>query len=64
MSKMGAIRHGSPQSAIAHPSWRGAVGVYRFWRDLGYATGALVSGVAADATQEFSLTTNVCLQNE
>lgn len=25
------------------------VGVYRFWRDLGYAIGALIAGVAADA---------------
>jgi MFS family permease len=26
----------------AHPSWRASsVGVYRFWRDLGYAIGAL-----------------------
>jgi MFS family permease len=34
---------------VAHPSWRAsAVGVYRFWRDLGYAAGALVSGIAAD----------------
>ncbi len=34
---------------VAHPSWRAsAVGVYRLWRDLGYAVGALVSGVAAD----------------
>jgi len=35
---------------VAHPSWRGtAVGVYRFWRDLGYAGGALLAGVLADA---------------
>jgi MFS family permease len=35
---------------VAHPSWRAsAVGVYRLWRDLGYAAGALVAGVAADA---------------
>jgi MFS family permease len=35
---------------VAHPSWRAsAVGVYRLWRDLGYATGALLAGVAADA---------------
>jgi MFS family permease len=35
---------------VAHPSWRAsAVGVYRLWRDLGYAIGALVAGVAADA---------------
>jgi MFS family permease len=34
---------------VAHPSWRSsAVGVYRFWRDLGYAVGALIAGVAAD----------------
>jgi hypothetical protein len=27
---------------VAHPSWRAtSVGVYRFWRDLGYAIGAL-----------------------
>jgi MFS family permease len=35
---------------VAPPLWRAsAVGVYRFWRDLGYALGALLSGVAADA---------------
>lgn len=35
---------------VAHPSWRAsAVGVYRLWRDLGYAAGAVVAGVAADA---------------
>ncbi len=34
---------------VAHPSWRGsAVGVYRFWRDSGYAVGALLAGVMAD----------------
>ncbi|HET7550644.1 MAG TPA: MFS transporter [Gemmatimonadaceae bacterium] len=34
---------------VAHPSWRGsAVGVYRLWRDLGYAVGALVAGAVAD----------------
>jgi MFS family permease len=34
---------------VAQPSWRAsAVGVYRLWRDLGYAVGALVSGVTAD----------------
>ncbi len=37
-------------SDVAHPSWRAsAVGVYRLWRDLGYAVGAVVAGVAADA---------------
>jgi len=35
---------------VAHPTWRAsAVGVYRFWRDLGYAIGALVAGIVADA---------------
>ena len=35
---------------IAHPVWRGrAVGVYRLWRDLGFAVGAILSGVLADA---------------
>jgi MFS family permease len=35
---------------VAHPTWRAsAVGVYRLWRDLGYAVGALLAGVIADA---------------
>lgn len=35
---------------VAHPSWRASsVGVYRLWRDLGYAVGALLAGAAADA---------------
>jgi MFS family permease len=34
---------------VAHPAWRAsAVGVYRLWRDLGYAIGALLAGVTAD----------------
>jgi MFS family permease len=34
---------------VAHPAWRGrAVGVYRVWRDLGYAVGAVLGGVVAD----------------
>lgn len=34
----------------AHPAWRAnALGTYRFWRDMGYAAGALVAGVLADA---------------
>jgi MFS family permease len=33
----------------AHPSWRAnALGTYRFWRDVGYAVGALIAGVLAD----------------
>lgn len=35
---------------VAHPSWRAsAVGVYRLWRDLGYAFGAVLAGLTADA---------------
>ncbi len=34
---------------VAHPAWRArAVGVYRLWRDGGFAVGALLSGVLAD----------------
>jgi MFS family permease len=34
---------------VAHPSWRAtAVGVYRLWRDGGYALGAILAGVLAD----------------
>ena len=35
---------------VAHPSWRASsVGVYRLWRDSGYAVGALLAGITADA---------------
>ena len=35
---------------VAHPAWRArSVGVYRLWRDGGFAVGALLSGVLADA---------------
>lgn len=35
---------------VAHPSWRASsVGVYRLWRDSGFAVGALVAGTVADA---------------
>jgi MFS family permease len=34
---------------VAAPAWRASsVGVYRLWRDLGYALGALLAGVMAD----------------
>jgi MFS family permease len=34
---------------VAHPTWRAAsVGVYRLWRDAGFAIGALLTGVIAD----------------
>ncbi|HEY3230633.1 MAG TPA: MFS transporter [Roseiflexaceae bacterium] len=36
-------------SDAAAPAWRArSLGVYRFWRDLGYALGALLAGVIAD----------------
>ncbi len=34
---------------VAHPEWRASsVGVYRLWRDGGYALGALLAGIVAD----------------
>jgi MFS family permease len=34
---------------VAHPGWRAsAVGVYRLWRDAGFAVGALLAGLVAD----------------
>jgi MFS family permease len=36
-------------SDASHPSWRArSLSVYRFWRDMGYAIGALVAGIIAD----------------
>ncbi|GLX99585.1 MFS transporter [Herbidospora sp. NBRC 101105] len=35
---------------VAHPSWRArAVGVYRWWRDFGFAVGAVAAGLLADS---------------
>ena len=35
---------------VAPPTWRASsIGVYRFWRDLGYAIGAVLAGIMADA---------------
>ena len=35
---------------VAHPAWRArAVGTYRLWRDGGFAVGAVLAGVVADA---------------
>ena len=35
---------------VAHPAWRArSVGIYRLWRDGGFAVGALLSGLVADA---------------
>ena len=37
-------------SDVAHPGWRASsVGIYRLWRDSGYAAGAILAGVIADA---------------
>jgi MFS family permease len=37
-------------SDVAHPEWRAsAIGVYRLWRDGGYAVGALTAGLLADS---------------
>jgi MFS family permease len=34
---------------VAHPAWRArSIGVYRLWRDAGFAVGALLSGIIAD----------------
>jgi MFS family permease len=36
-------------SDIAHPKWRAtSLGVYRFWRDLGFVFGAIGIGLIAD----------------
>jgi MFS family permease len=36
-------------SDASHPTWRArSLSVYRFWRDLGYAIGALAAGIIAD----------------
>lgn len=43
----------------SHPAWRPqALAAYRFWRDLGYAIGAVIAGLAAQA---FSLTAAVAI---
>jgi MFS family permease len=37
-------------SDASHPAWRArSLSIYRFWRDLGYAIGALAAGLIADA---------------
>ena len=50
-------------SDVAHPDWRAsAVGVYRFWRDSGYAIGAIAAGLLADAfTMPFAIATIAAL---
>jgi MFS family permease len=42
---------GASVADLAPPSWRGsALGVYRFWRDLGYGFGGLAVGLVAELT--------------
>jgi MFS family permease len=37
-------------SDVTHPTWRArSLSIYRFWRDLGYAIGALLAGFIGDA---------------
>ena len=37
-------------SDVAHPTWRArSLSIYRFWRDMGYAVGALLAGLIGDA---------------
>jgi len=44
-------------SDVAHPDWRAsALGVYRLWRDSGYAIGAIAVGLLADVfTMPFAI---------
>ncbi len=44
-------------SDVAHPDWRAsAIGIYRLWRDSGYAVGAIAAGLLADAfTMPFAI---------
>ena len=38
-----------PIGDVAHPAWRArSVGIYRLWRDGGFAVGALLAGLLAD----------------
>ncbi len=42
---------------LSQPPWRAtAIVIYRFWRDLGYAIGALLLGLAAYFTQDLTVT--------
>ncbi|HZD24128.1 MAG TPA: MFS transporter [Acidimicrobiia bacterium] len=46
-------------SDVAHPVWRGAaVGIYRLWRDIGFAVGAVGAGILADL---FSIPTAIAV---
>jgi MFS family permease len=49
---------------VAHPSWRAsAVGVYRLWRDSGYAVGAILAGLIADSFGLVAATLSVAALN-
>ncbi|MFC5148884.1 hypothetical protein [Streptomyces aureoversilis] len=42
--------HTVRQISVVHPTWRArAVGICRFWRDGGFAVGAVLAGVLAGA---------------
>jgi MFS family permease len=44
---------------VAHPTWRGAaVGIYRLWRDVGFAVGAILAGALAD---RYTITTAIAV---
>src|SRR5207237_5455674 len=51
---------------VAHPHWRArSVGVYRLWRDSGFAIGAILAGVLADLVSvEAAILTVVVLTSE
>lgn len=43
-------------SDASHATWRArSLSVYRFWRDMGYAVGALLAGAIGDAFGSFSI---------
>lgn len=47
---------------VAHPQWRArSVGIYRLWRDGGFAVGALISGIIADTLGIPAAVTTVAL---
>lgn len=49
-------------SDASHPTWRArSLGVYRFWRDLGYAIGALSAGLIADSFGLASAITSIAV---
>ena len=60
--RFGSVRRTAAAAVadVAHPNWRGAaVGVYRLWRDSGYAFGAIFAGVLAERLCIASATASV-----